>query len=77
MSIVQNVKGNHKTFGEVSTAIFRKILAEAKRSGRIDVFYMYRDISIKSIEIMWHRSSSAAPVFKNIPATKFNSGHSF
>ena len=67
MSIVQKVKGNHKTFGEVSTAIFPKILAEARGSRRIDVvFDVYRDISIKNIERMGNRSSSAAPVFKNI-----------
>jgi hypothetical protein len=39
MSIVQKIKGNHKTFGEVSMAIYRKVLAEAKGSRRIDVVF--------------------------------------
>ena len=65
MSIVQKVKGNHNTFGEVSIAIFRKIFAEAKGSRKIDVVFD-RDISIKNIERMGNKSSSAAPVFQNI-----------
>ena len=70
MSVAQRIKGDHKTFGEVSKFIFRRILAEAKESTRVDVvFDVYRDISIKNIERSEKRCSSLAPTFKSILPT--------
>ena len=67
MSIVHKVKGNQKTFGELSKEIFNKILAESTERSRIDVIFdVYRNISIKNIERVENRESSAAPTFKHI-----------
>ena len=69
MSIVQKTKGRHKTFSDLSDAIFRKILAEGSCSNRIDVvFDVYRDQSIKNAERVVQRGSSTATSFKNIQA---------
>ena len=69
MSIVQKTKGRHKTFSDLSDAIFRKILAEGSCSNRIDVvFEVYRDQSIKNAERVAQRGSSTATSFKNIQA---------
>eukprot|EP00794_Sanderia_malayensis_P020731 gene20733-22764_t len=69
MSIVQKTKGCHKTFSDVSDAIFRKVLAEGSRSKRIDVvFDVYLDQSIKNAERAVKRGASSAISFKNIQA---------
>ena len=67
MSIVHKVKGNQKTFGELSKEIFSKILTELTERSRIDVvFDVYCNISIKNIERVENTESSVAPTIKHI-----------
>ena len=67
MSIVQKLKGAHKTFGELAGTIFRKVLAESGSSKRLDVIFdVYRKLSIKNIERVEKRGSLSAPKYKDI-----------
>ena len=67
MSIVQKIKGAHKTFGELAGTIFRKVLAESGSSKRLDVIFdVYRKLSIKNIERVEKRGSLSAPKYKDI-----------
>ena len=49
MSIVQRMKGDHKTFAELADTILKMILNEHPQSSRVDVvFDVYREVSIKN-----------------------------
>ena len=51
MSLVQKVKGNEATFGDIAKSVLSIALAEALNSTRIDiVFDTYRQLSIKNSE---------------------------
>ena len=51
MSMVQRLKGDHKTFAEIADALMTMILREGATSKRIDVvFDVYRETSIKDTE---------------------------
>ena len=65
MAQVQKIKGDHKTFGEVSISIFNTILHECSKSKRIDVvFDVYREESIKNAERA--NRGTGGTQFKNI-----------
>ena len=69
MRIVQRTKDCHKTFSDLSDAIFREVLAEGSCSNKIDaMFEVYLDQSIKNAERVLKRDSSTAVSFKNIQA---------
>ena len=68
MSIVQRMKGDHKTFAELADTILRMILNEHPQSSRVDVvFYVYREVSIKNAERK-KRNTVPGTQFKNICA---------
>ena len=51
MSLVQKVKGEQTTFGDVATAVLQMVLREGKHKKRIDVFFdTYKENSIKNSE---------------------------
>ena len=51
MALVQKLKVDYLTFGEITDNILSRVLREAEGSDRVDVvFDVYRDISIKSAE---------------------------
>ena len=51
MSLVQKIKGNHKTFKEVPETLFRKAMSEKGSCNRVDlVFDVYKQKSIKNAE---------------------------
>ena len=51
MSLVQRVKSNQATFGDIATTVFSMALNEGGKSNRIDiVFDMYHENSIKNSE---------------------------
>ena len=69
MSLVQKIKGNHKTFKEVAETLFTRIMTERGQSSRADVvFDVYRDKSIKNTERK-NRGDADATQYKNILST--------
>ena len=55
MSLIQKLKVDHLTFGEIAEMALSRVLREGEGSSRIDVvFDVYRDLSIKSVEISSH-----------------------
>ena len=49
MSLVQKIKGNHKTFKEVAETVFRKAMSEKGSCNRVDlVFDVYKQKLIKN-----------------------------
>ena len=51
MSLVQKIKGNHKTFKDVAETLFNKAMSEKGSSNRVDlVFDVYKQKSIKNCE---------------------------
>ena len=51
MSIVQKIKGNHKTFKKVAETLFLKAMSEKGSYSRVDlVFAVYKQKSIKNAE---------------------------
>ena len=51
MNLVQRVKGDQATFGDIATTILSVALSEGRQSNRIDVvFDTYRQNSIKNSE---------------------------
>ena len=51
MALVQKLKVDYLTFGEIPDKILSRVLREGEGSNRVDVvFDVYRDISIKSVE---------------------------
>ena len=51
MSMVQRLKGDHKTFAEIADAVMTTILREGATSKRVDVaFEVYRKMSIENTE---------------------------
>ena len=70
MNVVQRVKGDQVTFGDVATTVFSKALREGVESDRIDVvFDSYRDNSIKNCERIL-RGGEAGHQLKNITGTQ-------
>ena len=68
MALVQKLKVDHLTFGEIADTILSRVLREGEGSNRVDVvFDVYRDISIKSAERVI-RGESDAVTFKNLAA---------
>ena len=68
MALVQKLKVDYLTFGEIADNILSRVLREAEGSDRVDVvFDVYRDISIKSAEREL-RGESDAITFKNLAA---------
>ena len=68
MSIVQRMKGDHKTFAELADTILKMILNEHPQSSRVDVvFDVYREVSIKNAERK-KRNTVPGTQFKNICA---------
>ena len=66
MALVQKLKVDYLTFGEIADMILSRALREGKDSKRVDVvFDVYRDISIKSAEREL-RGESDAITFKNL-----------
>ena len=70
MALVQKLKVDYLTFGEITDNILSRVLREAEGSDRVDVvFDVYRDISIKSAERdLELRGESDAITFKNLAA---------
>ena len=67
MSIVQKIKGDHKTFSDIANSIFCCILNEGRESDRIDiVFDTYRSESIKTAERNYRGFDAGGVLFKNI-----------
>jgi hypothetical protein len=70
MHIVQKLKGDQTTFGEVAQDLFSMILKEGTQSQRIDVvFDRYQEQSIKNIERQL-RGSGSGIVVTSITATQ-------
>ena len=68
MALVQKLKVDYLTFGEIADKILSRVLLEGEGSNRVDVvFDVYRDISIKSAEREL-RGESDAITFKNLAA---------
>lgn len=68
MALVQKMKVDYLTFGEIADKILSRVLHEGYGSSRVDVvFDVYRDISIKSAEREL-RGESDAITFKNLAA---------
>ena len=68
MALVQKLKVDHLTFGEIADTILSRVLREGESNNRVDVvFDVYRDISIKSAE-RFLRGESDAVTFKNLGA---------
>ena len=65
MAIIQEHKGNQKTFAELANTLFLKFKAEASECGRTDVvFDVYEDEFIKDAERS-NRGAAEATQFKN------------
>ena len=68
MALVQKLKVDYLTFGEIADNILSRVLREAEGSDRVDVvFDVYGDISNKSAEREL-RGESDAITFKNLAA---------
>ena len=68
MALVQKLKVDYLTFGEIADKILSRALREGEGNNRVDVvFHVYRDISIKSAEREL-RGESDAITFKNLAA---------
>ena len=68
MALVQKLKIDYLTFGEIADKILSRVLLEGEGSNRVDVvFDVYRDISIKSAEREL-RGKSDSITFKNLAA---------
>ena len=68
MTLVQKLKVDYLTFGEIADQILFRVLREGECSNRADVvFDVYRDISIKSAEREL-RGERDALIFKNLAA---------
>ncbi|XP_068747406.1 uncharacterized protein [Montipora capricornis] len=68
MALVQKLKVDYLTFGEIAHKILSRVLLEGEGSNRVDVvFDVYRDIAIKSAEREL-RGESDAITFKNLAA---------
>ena len=66
MALVQKIKGDQKTFGQVALSILSSALREGRQSNRIDVvFDVYRARSIKSTERII-RGAESSVQFKSI-----------
>lgn len=66
MSLVQRVKGDGKTFGEIAKSLLHQALLEGRNSARIDiVFDVYWKTSIKNAERSG-RGSGGSTQWKNI-----------
>ena len=66
MSLIQKLKVDHLTFGEIAEMALSRVLREGEGSSRIDVvFDVYRDLSIKSVEREL-RSEGDFITFKNL-----------
>ena len=78
MSLVQKIKGDHKTFKEIAETLFRRIMAESAQCSRVDVvFDVYRVKSIKNSERKT-RGNADTTQYKNIlPAHKIKQWHQF
>ncbi len=65
-SIVHKLKGDGKTFAQLSDSAFKLALLEDTGSARIDVvFDIYRETSIDNAE-RWNRVSATGTQWKNI-----------
>lgn len=68
MALVQKLKVDYLTFGEIADKILSRVMQEGSNCKRIDVIFdVYRDISIKSAERQL-RGESDAITFKNLAA---------
>ena len=64
--MVQQMKGDDKTFAQLAESALFKVLHEGTKSQRIDVvFDVYKETSIKDVERA-HRSTERGIQFKNI-----------
>ena len=50
MSLVQRVKGDQLTFGDVAIILLSMAMKEGVRCNRIDVFDTYKELSVKNSE---------------------------
>ena len=70
MSLVQKVKGEQSTFGDVASAVLQMVLREGKHSKRIDVvFDTYKENSIKGSERLL-RGEETGHQFQSIASTQ-------
>ena len=70
MSLVQKVKGEQSTFGDIATAILQMVLREGKCSKRIDVvFDTSKENSIKNSERLL-RGQETGHQFQSIASTQ-------
>ncbi|XP_065900210.1 uncharacterized protein [Dysidea avara] len=70
MSLVQKVKGEQTTFGDVATAVLQMVLREGKHNKRIDVvFDTYKENSIKNSERLL-RGEETSHQFQSIASTQ-------
>ena len=68
MALVQKLKVDYLTFGEIADKILSRVLREGEGSNRVNVvFDMYRNISFKSAEREL-RGKTDALSFKNLAA---------
>ena len=68
MALVQKLKVDYLTFGEIADKILSRVLREGEGSNRVNVvFDMYRNISFKSAEREL-RGETDAISFKNLEA---------
>ena len=66
MALVEKLKVDYLTFGEIAEMALSRVLREGGASTRIDVvFDVYWDVSIKSIERL-RRGEADAITFKNL-----------
>ncbi len=66
MSLLQKLKGDGKTFGEIAGSVLNLALHEGRNSKRIDVvFDVYWKTSIKNAE-RYNRGSASSTQWKNI-----------
>ena len=78
MNLVQNIKGNHKTFKEIAEALFGRIMAESAPCSRVDVvFDVYRDKSINNAERKTRGNADATQYKYILPTQKIKQWHQF
>ena len=78
MSLVQKIKGDHKTFKEIAEILFGRIMAESAQCSRVDVvFDVYRDISIKNAERKITGNADANQYKNILPSHKIKQWHQF
>ena len=77
MSLVQRLKGDQLTFGDVATTVLSMTMEEGVRCNRIDVIFdTYKELSIKNSERQL-RGEESGHHLVSITSTQIGSGGMF